>query len=261
VLAEGRIASRVAPHMKQDTQIGLGRALRTARLRCGKSLEEAGRELRVRTDYLDALEREDFGALGGDVYVRSFMRSYARFLGLNAEKAVAYYERAYGRPRPEPAPVERSPVVAPTEALQLTEKRRPNWLLAAAATVIVLAAAAALGVLSTDSPVPPPAAPTETPLTGDAARVTQVDVVAVGEVEVTAVLDGEKTERVTLDAGEARSWQAQRRIDLEVSDGILVELTVNGQDLGAPGQANQQFTASYFPTSYRTEPSTETAAP
>jgi cytoskeleton protein RodZ len=246
--------------VKQDTQIGLGRALRTARLRCGKSLEEAGRELRIRTEYLDALEREDFGALGGDVYVRSFMRSYARFLGLNADKAVAYYERAYGRPRPEPAPVERSPVVAPTEARHLTEKRRPNWLLAAAATVIVLAAAAALGLLSTRSPVPPPAEPTGTPA-GGPARIAQVDVVAVGRVEVTAVLDGEQTREVTLEPGEARSWQAQNRIDLTVSDGIQIELTVNGEELGVPGEPNEEFTASYFPTSYRTEPSTATVTP
>jgi cytoskeleton protein RodZ len=247
--------------MKQDTQIGLGRALRTARLRCGKSLEEAGRELRVRTEYLDALEREDFEAIGGDVYVRSFMRSYARFLGLNADKAVAYYERAYGRPRPEPAPVERSPTVAPTEARNLTEKRRPNWLLAAAATVIVLAAAAALGVLSTRSPVPPPAEPTATPGAGGAAVIAQVDVVAVGRVEVTAVLDGEQTREVTLEPGEARSWQAQNRIDLTVSDGIKIELTVNGEKLGVPGEPDQEFTASYFSTSYRADPSTATDIP
>lgn len=258
---ESRIALRVAPHMKQDTHIGLGRALRTARLRCGKSLQEAGRELRVRTEYLDALEREDFGELGGDVYVRSFMRSYARYLGLNADKAVAYYERAYGRPRPEPAPVERSPVVAPTEARQLTEKRRPNWLLAAAATVIVLAAAAAVGLLSTRSPVPPPAEPSQAPVAADAGRVVQVDVVASRQVEVTAVLDGEDTRSVTLDGGEARSWQAQHSIDLTISDGILAELTVNGEDLGVPGLPNEEFTASYYPTSYRTEPSPATGAP
>lgn len=246
--------------MKQDTQIGLGRALRTARLRCGKSLEEAGRDLRVRTDYLDALEREDFGELGGDVYVRSFMRSYARYLGLNADKAVAYYERAYGGARPEPAPVERSPGVTPTEARQLIEKRRPNWLLAAAATAIVLAAAAAAGVLSTRSSVPPPAEASQTPAIGGAASVVQVDVVAVRDVRVTAVLDGRETHEVTLDRGEARSWQAGR-IDIWLSDGVAAELTVDGVELGAPGVPNQEFRASYFPSSYRAEPSPATTAP
>jgi cytoskeletal protein RodZ len=248
--------------MTQDTQIGLGRALRTARLRCGKSLEEAGRDLRVRIDYLDALEREDFTELGGDVYVRSFMRSYARYLGLNADKALAYYERAHRRPRPEPAPVERSPVVAPTEARQLTEKRRPNWVLASAATVIVLAAAAAAGLLSTRSSVPPPAEASRAPTAASGAgRVVQVDVVAVRKVQVTAVLDGQDTQTITLDRGEARSWQAQDRIDLTLSDGASAELTVSGEELGAPGLPDQEFTASYFPTSYRAEPSPASGAP
>jgi hypothetical protein len=125
----------------------------------------------------------------------------------------------------------------------------------------VLAAAAAAGVLSTRSPVPPPAEPSQEPVAEGAAWVVQVDVVASRKVEVTAVLDGEDTRSVTLDGGEARSWQAQHQIDLTISDGILAELTVNGEELGAPGEPNEEFTASYFPTSYRAEPSPTTAAP
>jgi cytoskeleton protein RodZ len=67
------------PSMKQDTGTGIGRALRAARQKQGKSLETVGRETRVRADYIDALEREDFDAIGSDVYVRSFLRSYARY--------------------------------------------------------------------------------------------------------------------------------------------------------------------------------------
>ena len=53
--------------MKQHTDTGIGRALRSAREHRGKSLEEACREMRVRTDYLEALESESFEALGSDV--------------------------------------------------------------------------------------------------------------------------------------------------------------------------------------------------
>ena len=65
-----------------------------------------GRETRVRPDYLEALEREDFEALGSNVYVRSFLRSYARYLGLSHEKVIAAYERAFGGEAPAPAPDE-----------------------------------------------------------------------------------------------------------------------------------------------------------
>jgi transcriptional regulator with XRE-family HTH domain len=89
--------------MKQDTGTGIGRALRAARQKQGKSLETVGRETRVRTDYLEALEREDFEAPGSDV-------------GLSHEKVIAAYERAYGGEALAPAPVERAPGVGPTEA-------------------------------------------------------------------------------------------------------------------------------------------------
>src|SRR5207245_11307959 len=46
---------------------GIGPALRRARLLRGKSIEEASRETRIRAEYLQALERETFDAVLGDV--------------------------------------------------------------------------------------------------------------------------------------------------------------------------------------------------
>ena len=48
---------------------GIGPVLRKARLVRGKSIEEASRETRIRAEYLQALERERFENLLGDVYV------------------------------------------------------------------------------------------------------------------------------------------------------------------------------------------------
>src|SRR5437899_1645495 len=57
-------------------RIGIGPALRKARLLRSKSIEEASRETHIRAEYLHALEHEQFDALLGDVYVRAFLRSY-----------------------------------------------------------------------------------------------------------------------------------------------------------------------------------------
>src|SRR6266571_9253452 len=75
---------------------GIGPALRKARLLRGKSIEEASRETRIRPDYLSALEREQFDALLGDVYVRGFLRSYSTYLGLDSDKVLTVYNRAFG---------------------------------------------------------------------------------------------------------------------------------------------------------------------
>src|SRR5437660_703614 len=79
---------------------GIGPALRKARLLRGKSIEEASRETRIRPDYLSALERDQFDALLGDVYVRGFLRSYSTYLGLDSDKVLTVYRRHFGAPEP-----------------------------------------------------------------------------------------------------------------------------------------------------------------
>lgn len=70
---------------------GIGDTLRAARRARGLSLSDAAHATRVRETYLTALEQGDFAALGGDVYARGFLRSYARFLGLDPEPLVRAY--------------------------------------------------------------------------------------------------------------------------------------------------------------------------
>jgi cytoskeleton protein RodZ len=243
--------------MKQDTGTGIGRALRAARQRRGKSLEVASRETRVRIDYLDALEHESFEALGSDVYVRGFLRSYAKYLGLNHEKVIGVYERTSGRPSPAPAPVERSPTVAHTEALVLTEKKRPNWLLAGAAALIALSAAAAIGLLNRSNAVPEPAAVTEPPAVPVLPRTVEVGVAARAPTDVRVVLDGQETQEFRLDEGEARSFEANESIQLSLIEGGTATVIVNGHS----SQRHPPFEATYTPDSYRetSSPSSPTA--
>ena len=90
---------------------GIGPALRRARLLRNKSIEEASRETRIRAEYLQAMERERFDDLLGEVYARGFLRTYAGYLGLDADKVIAVYTGGSGavglqtRPWPgEPQP-------------------------------------------------------------------------------------------------------------------------------------------------------------
>src|SRR3712207_3612777 len=84
---------------------GIGETLRAARRQQGVALADAAAETRVRESYLAALEEEDFGALGGDVYVKGFLRSYARFLRLDPEPLLAAYRTQYERPVEDVAPL------------------------------------------------------------------------------------------------------------------------------------------------------------
>ena len=57
-------------------------------------------QTKIRAKYLRALENEDFGMLPGSTFVKSFLRTYAEFLGLDPHLLVEEY-RARHDPRDE----------------------------------------------------------------------------------------------------------------------------------------------------------------
>jgi cytoskeleton protein RodZ len=66
--------------------------LKTARCKLGLRLLDVGRELRISVDYLKLLEGGDFDQLPAPTYVSGFLRSYGKFVGLDAaELASRFY--------------------------------------------------------------------------------------------------------------------------------------------------------------------------
>lgn len=57
------------------------------------SLIEVSRATKIQTKYLEALEDGEYGRLPADVYVRGFLRGYARHLGCDEEAILRLYER------------------------------------------------------------------------------------------------------------------------------------------------------------------------
>ena len=71
-----------------------GENLRREREMRGVSLEEISSATKISLRFLDAIEREDFSKLPGGIFSRSFIRSYARYLGLDEERVVAEFQLA-----------------------------------------------------------------------------------------------------------------------------------------------------------------------
>jgi hypothetical protein len=235
--------------IKQSTGTGIGRALRAARLRRGKSLEEASRETRVKTEYLNALELERFEVLLGDVYVRGFLRSYARYLGLNPEKVVGAYQRMYGK-RPQPAPVHRAPGVAVESVIDPPERhRRTAWLLAAAAATILLISAGAVGLISRSTDAPPPPQPGATVAGPVVPGAVQVDIEAEASVGAVIIVDGDPSLGFNglLDAGEVHSFKGEKEISVHFESGYAVKVSVNGKSLGKPGLPGHAYDNTFTP--------------
>ena len=73
----------------------LGRYLRQTREAKELTLEEAEQSLKIRSRILDSFELGDFNITESNaVQIRGFMRNYARFLGLDEELILQYYDTA-----------------------------------------------------------------------------------------------------------------------------------------------------------------------
>ena len=70
----------------------LGQLLRETREQKGVSLEEVEEATHIRLKFLQALEEGDFGAWPAETYVKGFLRTYAMYLELDPEEAMALYE-------------------------------------------------------------------------------------------------------------------------------------------------------------------------
>jgi cytoskeleton protein RodZ len=73
---------------------GIGRYLKQVREQQGYSLEEMNRLTNIHTEYLNALENDQFDLLPSPFYAKAFLRTYAKCLGLDAQPLLEMYERS-----------------------------------------------------------------------------------------------------------------------------------------------------------------------
>ncbi len=111
---------------------GLGDEFRAAREARRLSLSDVSEQIHIRSVYLQGIEDEEWSSIGAPVYVRGFIRAYARFLGIDPEPGVEAFNATLGRP---------SVGAAPSDYRNPAATRRPGpspWLWAAAIVAAVL---------------------------------------------------------------------------------------------------------------------------
>lgn len=69
----------------------IGERLEEARKRKGVTIREAAEATKIRGDYLNSFEGNNFSINVPDIYVRGFLRSYCNFLKVNSEKVITDY--------------------------------------------------------------------------------------------------------------------------------------------------------------------------
>ncbi len=154
----------------------IGETLREARMRRRIDMTEVETATKIRGKYLRALENEEWDLLPGPTFVKSFLRTYAEYLGLDSRLLVEEYRQRFERP----ATQDLTPFSAGRNLGRTGRRRRAR--LAAIQPVIVigvgvialLAVFWVLGKLGPDEETPPAAnrvqerTPTPTPDGGSA---------------------------------------------------------------------------------------------
>jgi cytoskeleton protein RodZ len=133
----------------------IGSTLREARMHAHIDISEVEARTKIRAKYLRAIENEEWDLLPGTVYVKSFLRTYADFLGLDSRLLIDEFKRRYERP----ADHEVRPMSGIGRERERGTRRRPRPSLSpkyviAAALLVIVAALYLIGSNSNNSNPP-----------------------------------------------------------------------------------------------------------
>ncbi len=207
-------------------------------------MDEAARDTKLRVDQLTALEQEDFEALPGDAFVRGSLRTYSQYLGLKPDKVLAIYGRHADEPQAPPPPGKMGRVEQAIAATRIRDNHRLLLVVAAFVLLVLLI----FGLLSRGRSTPPAATISAAPPTspGASTSTSSIEAVLVAQrpVDVSVAVDGAE-ETHAMEEGETLSFSAVDALELTVADGGAVEITVNGNPLGAPGEPGQPWSETF----------------
>lgn len=183
-----------------DAVLTVGQCLRAAREAARLSVTDIAQALKFSPRQVEALEADDFAALPGNTAVRGFVRSYARFLKLDADTLL---HRLDARSPAQPAEVRPPDNMGSAEDAATQRALTPLLSLA----IVVMLAALLLGAWHWWGPQTRP--PTST--AGMAAAPAVLPLPPVGPAADPPVVPGDSTASAAAAAGlvfvfEDRSW-------------------------------------------------------
>lgn len=226
-----------APPLTLDPSWRAGRKLAEARRQRGWSLEEVADRIRVRKEFLDALEDMNVKLLPGKAYALAYLRSYARELGLDERAIVGQFQDECALSREDVQKQIRNPSSKP-------HRERP-WL--AALALVVMAAGfvgwralehGRAGEVVAGGGAAPAAAPSGSswrqPTTAAEQRIVEIRAIAPAWLEARGP-DGTVFLSKDLQPGDVYRPDPSPGWTLHARDGGAFELYVNGLSAGLLG--------------------------
>jgi cytoskeletal protein RodZ len=107
----------------------LGEELRRRREERGTTLNDISEATRIGTRFLKAIESDNFSILPGGIFTRSFIRAFAKQVGMNEEEAISLYQQQIAGSLAEPlsSPADQrgraTPAIEPVRQVTTAEPR------------------------------------------------------------------------------------------------------------------------------------------
>lgn len=216
-----------------------GAKLAEARRQLGLSLQEVADRIRVRREFLEALEEMNIKLLPGKAYALAFLRSYARALGLDEKAIVEQFQDESALSREDAQKQIRNPSSRP-------HPERP-WIFAVALVAIAAGFVGWQAILKRE-PAPaartaevlaPPTLVTNASTTAPSeVRVVEIRALAQGWLEARGP-DGTVFLSRTLEPGDVYRPDPSPGWTLHARDGGVFEMFVNGTSAGLLGPIGQ----------------------
>jgi transcriptional regulator with XRE-family HTH domain len=226
----------VAREVELDPSWRAGRKLEEARRQRGLSIQEVSDRIRVRPEFLEALEAMNVKVLPGKAYALAFLRSYAKTLGLDENAIAEQFQDECALTREDAKKQIRDPRSRP-------HPERP-WLAAAALLVFALGFVA-WRTMAPQAPNAPPSvtrsaavrAPAQTGVAAapvEAQRLIEIRVLQPAWLEARGP-DGTVFLSRTMAEGEIYRPDPSPGWTLHARDGSSFELFVDGASAGLLG--------------------------
>ncbi|HET7537896.1 MAG TPA: RodZ domain-containing protein [Candidatus Didemnitutus sp.] len=244
----------------------IGERLEEARKRKGISVREAAEITKIRSDYLQKFESNTFELDLPPLYIRGFIRTYARYLDLEPDRIVAEFDSAiagegrssrresrevYGRVEfGETAGGGSASPAAPARPAMDQAMLLKYGLLGGGALVAIVVIILLINVLtsrSANKSAPPTAQPptqAEAQQIAPPADTTQTVTftgIATSRLKVVQDPDGKVLFNASLAGGETRSFRKTGTLLITVEDRTKVRMEINGKAMDIPSFANGNY--------------------
>ena len=77
--------------------LSVGKLLKDTRERKKLSLHDVEKRIKVREQFLSAIEADDWSSFSSRIYTTGILKSYTRYLGMDERKILAFFRREYER--------------------------------------------------------------------------------------------------------------------------------------------------------------------